>query len=83
MDLMSVLLVVYAVAGDVHENEIPMQHGVCMQAAAKMQSLPASELPMVELLSGDKVPVLSVECLPVCPFDIMAETAELTLGLPG
>lgn len=79
MDLTSVLLVVYAVAGDVHENEIPMQHTVCMQAAAKLQSLPASELPMVELLSGDKVPVLSVECLAVCPLDIMADDAELRL----
>ncbi len=79
MDLTSILLVLYAVAGDVHESEIPMQHTVCMQAAAKLQSLAPSDMPMVELLSGDRVPVLDVQCLAACPLDIMADDAELRL----
>lgn len=68
MELLSVLVVTYVVSGHVIESEMTMVHGQCMAAEkAITRSMMSPNRPTVELLSGDRVPVLEASCLPACP----------------
>lgn len=79
MDLISVLLITYVLKGEIHENELPMPHGVCMDASAGItRAIGQDAGPTVELLDGTKVKVASATCVPGCFADAMSDTWELT-----
>jgi hypothetical protein len=69
-DLISILVLTYAVSGHILESEISLAHGQCLAAEkAITRSLLTKAGPLVELLSGDTVPVLDATCLAACPAD--------------
>mgnify|MGYP000045851753 CR=1 FL=1 len=68
MELISVLILSYAVSGDIHESEITMRHDQCVAAEKAVSRAllgPRDGMPTVELLSGDRVPVLEGELVAV------------------
>ena len=72
IELLSVLILSYAVPGDIHESEITMRHDQCVAAEKAVSRAllgPRDGMPTVELLSGYRVPVLDVHCLPACMAD--------------
>jgi hypothetical protein len=76
MDLISVLILTYVIGGHIIESEHPMPHSQCMAAEATIaKTFGTKTHAIVQLLSGDRVPMSSVVCLPAC----MADGEPLTL----
>ncbi len=68
-DLISVLVLTYVVQGTAMENEISMAHHQCMaaeRAISKASRGPRKGRPTVELVNGQRVPLLTATCVPAC-----------------
>lgn len=72
MDLTSILVILYAVSGDVHESEVQVPHAQCVAASAALTKAikgPRKARPAVEMINGRLAPMISAECLPACVPD--------------
>lgn len=76
--LISVLVLVYAVGGDLHESEHAMSHAQCMMAQEVLgKAIADHTAPPVEMLNGTRVPLTGATCIPGCFADAMSDTWDL------
>lgn len=68
-NLISVLILIYFAHGMPIESEHPMSHKACMggaEAISRAIKGPRKDRPIVEMINGTKVPLISAACVPGC-----------------